>query len=118
MSQSRAARDDLVCLFFTLNRLQGITDKEAVLMSHPRVLTGPYRTLFTMPPRMKKLEAKAFCSTSTLSKSPPLSLWEGKRRAVDERDCGEYLRMKALKNLRLICHAPLCICQWVQRPPL
>ena len=63
------AKDDLVCLFY-FEPAAGITNEEAAGRIASESSTGTWTTLFTMPPRMKKLEAKAFAFDKHLSKSP------------------------------------------------
>ena len=87
------AKDELVCLFY-FEPAAGITNKEAAGRIASESSTGTWTTLFTMPPRMKKLEATAFeFDKNFVRVAYPLdTLGGGERRPADERDCGEYLR--------------------------
>ena len=52
-------RGRLICLFY-FEPAAGISKKEAVGRIASESSTGTWTTLFTLPPRMKKLQAKAF----------------------------------------------------------
>ena len=97
------AKDDLVCLFY-FEPAAGITDNEAAGRIASESSTGTWTTLFTMPPRMKKLEAKAFAFDKHFVKvAYPLALWEeGNAVQLMSGIAGNIFGMKALKNLRLI----------------
>ena len=53
------AKDELVCLFY-FEPAAGISNEEAVGRIASESSTGTWTTLFTMPPRMKDLQATAF----------------------------------------------------------
>ena len=55
----KPAPDDLICMFY-FEPAAGIRGKEAAGRIASESSTGTWTTLFTLPPRMKKLEAKAF----------------------------------------------------------
>ena len=87
------ARDDLVCLFY-FEPAAGMTESEAAGRIASESSTGTWTTLFTMPPRMKALQAKAFEIERNFVKiAYPLALWEeGNAVQLDERDRREYFR--------------------------
>jgi ribulose-bisphosphate carboxylase large chain len=97
------AKDDLVCLF-SFEPAAGITTEEAVGRIASESSTGTWTTLFTMPPRMKKLQAKAFSIEGNFVKiAYPLALWEeGNAVQLLSGIAGNIFGMKALANLRLI----------------
>ena len=99
----RPARDDLVCLY-SFEPAAGITVKEAVGRIASESSTGTWTTLFTMPPRMKKLQATAFSIEGNFVKiAYPLPLWEeGNAVQLLSGIAGNIFGMKALRNLRLI----------------
>jgi ribulose-bisphosphate carboxylase large chain len=99
----KPANDDLVCLFY-FEPAAGITDKEAAGRIASESSTGTWTTLATLPPRMKKLEAKAFEFDGHYVKvAYPLALWEeGNAVQLLSGIAGNIFGMKALKNLRLI----------------
>jgi ribulose-bisphosphate carboxylase large chain len=97
------AKDDLVCLFY-FEPAAGISNEEAAGRIASESSTGTWTTLFTMPPRMKKLEAKAFSFDGHFVKvAYPLELWEeGNAVQLMSGIAGNIFGMKALKNLRLL----------------
>ncbi|MGA7628516.1 MAG: ribulose-bisphosphate carboxylase large subunit, partial [Methanoregula sp.] len=97
------AKDDLVCLFY-FEPAAGITDEEGAGRIASESSTGTWTTLFTMPPRMKKLEATAFEFDRHFVKvAYPLALWEeGNAVQLMSGIAGNIFGMKALKNLRLL----------------
>ena len=97
------SKDDLVCLFY-FEPAAGITENEAAGRIASESSTGTWTTLFTMPPRMKKLEAKAFSFDKHFVKvAYPLALWEeGNAVQLMSGIAGNIFGMKAIKNLRLI----------------
>jgi len=97
------ARDDLVCLFY-FEPAAGIGPEEAVGRIASESSTGTWTTLFTMPPRMKALQATAFEIEGNFVKiAYPLELWEeGNAVQLLSGIAGNIFGMKALKNLRLI----------------
>lgn len=99
----KPAKDDLVCLFY-FEPDSGISKKEAVGRIASESSTGTWTTLFTLPPRMKKLEATAFDIDGNYVKiAYPRGLWEdGNLCQLQSGIAGNIFGMKALKNLRLI----------------
>ena len=97
------AKDDLVCLFY-FEPAAGITPEEAAGRIASESSTGTWTTLFTMPPRMKKLEATAFSLDNHFVKvAYPLDLWEeGNAVQLMSGIAGNIFGMKALRNLRLL----------------
>ena len=97
------AKDDLVCLFY-FEPAAGITIDEAAGRIASESSTGTWTTLATLPPRMKKLEAKAFDFDGHFVKvAYPLALWEeGNAVQLMSGIAGNIFGMKALKNLRLV----------------
>jgi ribulose-bisphosphate carboxylase large chain len=102
------AKDDIVCLYY-FEPAVGISGKEAVGRIASESSTGTWTTLFTMPPRMKKLQATAFEIEGHVAKiAYPLELWEeGNVVQLLSGIAGNIFGMKAVKNLRLIdCALP------------
>ncbi|MDD1702551.1 MAG: type III ribulose-bisphosphate carboxylase [Methanoregula sp.] len=97
------AKDDLVCLYY-FEPAAGITKEEAAGRIASESSTGTWTTLFTMPPRMKKLQATAFEFDGNFVKiAYPLALWEeGNAVQLMSGIAGNIFGMKALKNLRLV----------------
>ena len=97
------AKDDLVCLFY-FEPAAGISGKEAAGRIASESSTGTWTTLFTMPPRMKALQATAFDIEGNVVKiAYPLELWEeGNAVQLLSGIAGNIFGMKAVKNLRLI----------------
>ncbi len=97
------AKDDIVCLYY-FEPAAGISGKEAVGRIASESSTGTWTTLFTMPPRMKKLQATAFEIEGHVAKiAYPLELWEeGNAVQLLSGIAGNIFGMKAVKNLRLI----------------
>ncbi|WP_321504339.1 type III ribulose-bisphosphate carboxylase [uncultured Methanoregula sp.] len=97
------ARDDLVCLFY-FEPAAGIGKEEAAGRIASESSTGTWTTLFTMPPRMKALQATAFEIEGNFVKiAYPLALWEeGNAVQLMSGIAGNIFGMKALKNLRLV----------------
>jgi ribulose-bisphosphate carboxylase large chain len=96
-------KDELVCLFY-FEPAAGISPKEAAGRIASESSTGTWTTLFTMPPRMKKLQATVFEIEGNYTKiAYPLALWEeGNAVQLLSGIAGNIFGMKALKNLRLI----------------
>ena len=96
-------KDDLVCLFY-FEPAEGISRNEAAGRIASESSTGTWTTLFTMPPRMKKLQATAFEFDGNFVKiAYPLALWEeGNAVQLLSGIAGNIFGMKALKNLRLV----------------
>jgi ribulose-bisphosphate carboxylase large chain len=99
----KPAKDDIVCLFY-FEPAQGISVKEAVGRIASESSTGTWTTLFTMPPRMQKLQATAFEIKGNYVKiAYPIGLWEeGNPVQLLSGIAGNIFGMKALNNLRLI----------------
>jgi ribulose-bisphosphate carboxylase large chain len=97
------ARDDLVCLFY-FEPGAGISGKEAAGRIASESSTGTWTTLFSMPPRMKALQATAFDIEGNVVKiAYPLGLWEeGNAVQLLSGIAGNIFGMKAVRNLRLI----------------
>jgi len=97
------AEDELVCLFY-FEPAAGIRVEEAAGRIASESSTGTWTTLFTMPPRMKKLQATVFSIEGNYTKiAYPLALWEeGNAVQLLSGIAGNIFGMKALKNLRLI----------------
>ncbi|WAC05740.1 MAG: type III ribulose-bisphosphate carboxylase [Methanoregula sp.] len=97
------AKDDLVCLFY-FEPAAGISREEAVGRIASESSTGTWTTLFSMPPRMKKLQATAFDIDGNFVRiAYPLALWEeGNAVQLLSGIAGNIFGMKAVKNLRLI----------------
>ena len=95
--------DDLICMFY-FEPAAGIRSKEAAGRIASESSTGTWTTLFTLPPRMKKLEAKAFDIEGNVVKiAYPLALWEeGNAVQLLSGIAGNIFGMKAVRNLRLI----------------
>ncbi|MFA5332258.1 MAG: type III ribulose-bisphosphate carboxylase [Methanoregula sp.] len=96
-------KDDLVCLYY-YEPAAGITKEEAAGRIASESSTGTWTTLFTMPPRMKKLQATAYEFDGNFVKiAYPLALWEeGNAVQLMSGIAGNIFGMKALKNLRLV----------------
>ncbi len=97
------AKDDLVCLFY-FEPAAGVSGKEAAGRIASESSTGTWTTLFTMPPRMKALEATAFDIEGNVVKvAYPIELWEeGNAVQLLSGIAGNIFGMKAVRNLRLI----------------
>nr|WP_321353034.1 type III ribulose-bisphosphate carboxylase [uncultured Methanoregula sp.] len=97
------AKDDLVTLFY-FEPAAGIGKEEAAGRIASESSTGTWTTLFTMPPRMKALQATAFEFEGNFVKiAYPLELWEeGNAVQLMSGIAGNIFGMKALKNLRLV----------------
>jgi ribulose-bisphosphate carboxylase large chain len=97
------AKTELVCLFY-FEPAAGISKEEAVGRIASESSTGTWTTLFTMPPRMKDLQATAFEIDGNFVKvAYPLALWEeGNAVQLLSGIAGNIFGMKALKNLRLV----------------
>ncbi len=96
-------KNELVCLFY-FEPAAGISGREAAGRIASESSTGTWTTLFTMPPRMKALQATAFDIEGNVVKiAYPLDLWEeGNAVQLLSGIAGNIFGMKALKNLRLI----------------
>ena len=112
------AKDDLVCLFY-FEPAAGISGREAAGRIASESSTGTWTTLFTMPPRMKALQATAFDIEGNVVKiAYPLELWEeGNAVQLLSGIAGNIFGMKAVRNLRLIDAAlPGCLPETFQGP--
>ena len=87
------ADDEIVCLFY-FEPAAGISMEEAAGRIASESSTGTWTTLFTLPPRMKALQATAFSIEKNFVKiAYPLALWEeGNAVQSAQRDRGEHLR--------------------------
>jgi ribulose-bisphosphate carboxylase large chain len=101
--QYAPAKDDLVCLYY-FEPAAGIRLEEAAGRIASESSTGTWTTLFTMPPRMKELQATAFEIDGNYTKiAYPLALWEeGNAVQLLSGIAGNIFGMKAIANLRLI----------------
>ncbi|HNT60770.1 MAG TPA: type III ribulose-bisphosphate carboxylase, partial [Candidatus Bilamarchaeaceae archaeon] len=99
----KPAKDDVIVLFY-YEPDAGISKKEAVGRIASESSTGTWTTLFRMPPRMKKLQAKAFWMQGNYVKiAYPIGLWEeGNAAQLLSGIAGNIFGMKAVRNLRLI----------------
>lgn len=97
------AKDDLVCLFY-FEPAAGVSGREAVGRIASESSTGTWTTLFSMPPRMKALQATAFHIDGNVVKiAYPIELWEeGNAVQLMSGIAGNIFGMKAVRNLRLI----------------
>ncbi|VVC04847.1 Ribulose bisphosphate carboxylase [Candidatus Burarchaeum australiense] len=94
---------DLVALFY-FEPAAGISGEEAAGRIASESSTGTWTTLFKLPPRMKKLMAKAYEIRGNYVKvAYPLDLWEeGNAPQLLSGIAGNIFGMKALRNLRLL----------------
>jgi ribulose-bisphosphate carboxylase large chain len=99
----KPAKTDIVCLFY-FEPAPGITKREAIGRIASESSTGTWTTLFTLPPRMRALQAKAFDLSGNYVKiAYPLDLWEeGNAVQLLSGIAGNIFGMKALSNLKLI----------------
>ena len=112
------AQDELVCLFY-FEPAAGIRVEEAAGRIASESSTGTWTTLFTLPPRMKKLQATVFSIEGNYTKiAYPLALWEeGNAVQLLSGIAGNIFGMKALKNLRLIdVTLPFAYCRHFKGP--
>jgi ribulose-bisphosphate carboxylase large chain len=95
--------DELVALYY-FEPAEGISREEAVGRIASESSTGTWTTLFTLPPRMRDLQAKAFEIEGNYVKiAYPLALWEeGNAAQLLSGIAGNIFGMKALDRLRLI----------------
>ena len=95
--------DELVALYY-FEPAKGISREEAVGRIASESSTGTWTPLFTLPPRMRDLQAKAFEIEGNYVKSAfPLALWEvGNAAQLLSGIAGNIFGMKALDRLRLI----------------
>lgn len=99
----RPSSSDLIALFY-FEPAAGISKEEAVGRIASESSTGTWTTLFKLPPRMKKLMAKAYEIRGNHVKiAYPLDLWEpGNAPQLLSGIAGNIFGMKALANLRLL----------------
>jgi ribulose-bisphosphate carboxylase large chain len=97
------ADDEIICLYY-FEPDTGISREEAAGRIASESSTGTWTTLFTLPPRMKALQATVFELEGTYAKiSYPLELWEeGNAVQLLSGIAGNIFGMKALKHLRLV----------------
>ncbi|KLK87476.1 ribulose 1,5-bisphosphate carboxylase [Methanoculleus sediminis] len=95
--------DELVALYY-FEPAAGISKEEAVGRIASESSTGTWTTLFTLPPRMRDLQAKAFEIEGNYVKiAYPLALWEeGNAAQLLSGIAGNVFGMKALDRLRLV----------------
>ena len=96
-------KDDLICLYY-FEPAGGISSEEAAGRIASESSTGTWTTLFTMPPRMRDLQATVYEIDGNYAKiAYPLALWEeGNAVQLLSGIAGNIFGMKALENLRLI----------------
>ncbi|MDH7593596.1 MAG: type III ribulose-bisphosphate carboxylase [Methanomicrobiales archaeon] len=96
------AENEIVCLYY-FEPARGISREEAAGRIASESSTGTWTTLFTLPPRMKDLQAKAFEIGGKYVKiAYPLDLWEeGNAVQLMSGIAGNIFGMKAVKSLRL-----------------
>mgnify|MGYP001585912573 CR=1 FL=1 len=99
----KPAKDELTALFY-FEPAAGVSTNEAMGRIASESSTGTWTTLFTMPPRMKKLMAHAYERDGGFVKvAYPFDLWEpGNAPQLLSGIAGNIFGMKALDNLRLI----------------
>jgi ribulose-bisphosphate carboxylase large chain len=97
------ARDEMICLYY-FEPAAGISREEAAGRIASESSTGTWTTLFSLPPRMKDLQATVFEIEGNYVKiAYPIALWEeGNASQLLSGIAGNIFGMKALKNLRLI----------------
>jgi len=97
------APDELVCLF-SFEPAAGISREEAAGRIASESSTGTWTTLFTLPPRMRDLQATACEIEGKYVKiAYPLALWEeGNAPQLLSGIAGNIFGMKAIRSLRLI----------------
>ena len=102
-SSYKPSKDELIALFY-FEPAKGISANEAMGRIASESSTGTWTTLFTMPPRMRKLMAHAYSREGSFVKvAYPLDLWEeGNAPQLLSGIAGNIFGMKALDNLRLI----------------
>jgi len=95
--------DELVALYY-FEPAEGVSREEAAGRIASESSTGTWTTLFSMPPRMRDLQAKAFEIEGNYVKiAYPLALWEeGNAAQLLSGIAGNVFGMKALERLRLI----------------
>lgn len=97
------AEDDIVCLF-SCTPASGISMKEAAGRVASESSTGTWTTLYSLPPRMRDLQATAFeIDGPYLKIAYPIGLWEeGNAVQLLSGIAGNIFGMKAVDQLRLI----------------
>ena len=95
--------NDIICLF-SCEPAPGISMKEAAGRVASESSTGTWTTLFSLPPRMKALQATAFeIEGDYLKIAYPIGLWEeGNAVQLLSGIAGNIFGMKAVNHLRLI----------------
>jgi len=96
-------KDEIICLFYS-EPDDGVTREEAAGRIASESSTGTWTTLYSMPDRMRDLQATVFDLEENYVKiSYPLELWEeGNAVQLLSGIAGNIFGMKAIKNLRLI----------------
>ena len=99
----RPSKTDLVCLF-RVEPASGISMKEAAGRVASESSAGTWTTLYKLPPRVRKIMAKAFEIKGNFVKvAYPIDLWElGNAPQLLSGIAGNIFGMKALRGLRLI----------------
>ena len=94
-------KDEIICLFY-FESDDGVTREEAAGRIASESSTGTWTTLYSMPDRMRDLQATVFDLEENYVKiSYPLELWEeGNAVQLLSGIAGNIFGMKAIKNLR------------------
>jgi len=99
----KPSKSDLVCLF-RIDPAKGISMKEAAGRVASESSAGTWTTLYKLPPRVRKIMAKAFEFKGNFVKvAYPIGLWEpGNAPQLLSGIAGNIFGMKAVDGLRLI----------------
>ena len=102
-SDYRPSKTDLIVLF-RVEPAKGISMKEAAGRVASESSTGTWTTLYKLPPRARKIMAKAFEIKGNFVKiAYPIDLWEPRNAPqLLSGIAGNIFGMKALKGLRLL----------------
>ncbi len=97
------SKDDLVCLF-SFEPAAGISREEAAGRIASESSTGTWTTLFSLPQRMRDLQATAYSFEGKYVRiAYPSGLWEaGNAVQLMSGIAGNIFGMKALRSLRLV----------------
>ncbi len=97
------ARNELKALFYC-EPAEGVSREEAAGRIASESSTGTWTTLYSLPKRMKDLQATVYDIQGTYAMiAYPLDLWErGNAAQLQSGIAGNIFGMKALRNLRLI----------------
>ncbi len=99
----KPSKNDLICLF-RVEPAKGFSMKQAVGRVASESSAGTWTTLYKLPPRVKKIMAKAFEVKGNFVKvAYPIDLWEpGNAPQLLSGIAGNIFGMKALNGLRLM----------------